>query len=80
VLWSTARCGLREAINLVEPLRVRFWHDRGQTIAQIGLLFTLHHQDRLSVARLRTNFTPVRQHRHGSGGQTRSRGVREPRS
>lgn len=41
-----------EAINLVEPLRVRFWHDRGLTIAQIGLLFALHHQDRLSVGEI----------------------------
>lgn len=38
-----------EAINLVEPLRVRFWHEHGLTIAQIGLLFTLHETDRQPV-------------------------------
>jgi DNA-binding MarR family transcriptional regulator len=41
-----------EAINLVEPLRLRFWHDRRLTIAQIGLLFTVHQQDRLSVGEI----------------------------
>ena len=41
-----------EAINLVEPLRVRFWHDRRLTIAQIGLLFAVHQQDRLSVGEI----------------------------
>lgn len=40
------------AINLVEPLRVGLWHDRNLTIAQIGLLFALYQQDRLSVGEL----------------------------
>jgi len=38
-----------EAINLVEPLRVRFWHEHGLTVAQISLLFTLHETDQQSV-------------------------------
>jgi DNA-binding MarR family transcriptional regulator len=41
-----------EAINLVEPLRVRFWHEHGLTIAQMGLLFVLYEDARLSVGEL----------------------------
>lgn len=41
-----------EAVNLVEPLRVKFWHDRGLTIAQMGLLFVLYEDNRLSVGEL----------------------------
>ena len=41
-----------EAVNLVEPLRVKFWHDRGLTIAQMGLLFVLYEDDRRSVGEL----------------------------
>ncbi len=46
MLWSTARCGPTGGDQSRRAVRVRFWHDRGLTIAQIGLLFTLHHQDR----------------------------------
>ncbi|TAJ16515.1 MAG: MarR family transcriptional regulator, partial [Dehalococcoidia bacterium] len=38
-----------EAVNLVEPLRVKVWRDRGLTIAQIGMLFLLHEQDGQSI-------------------------------
>lgn len=41
-----------EVINLVEPLRVRFWHEHGLTVAQISLLFTLHERDQQSVGAL----------------------------
>lgn len=41
-----------QAINLVEPLRVRFWQEHGLTIAQMGLLFSLHETDRQSVGTL----------------------------
>ena len=41
-----------EAVNLVEPLRVRFWHERGLTIAQVGLLFLLHQRDAQSIGEL----------------------------
>ena len=41
-----------EAINLVEPLRVRFWHEHGLTVAQMSLLFVLHEDDRQSIGEL----------------------------
>jgi len=41
-----------EAINLVEPLRVQLWHERGLTIAQIGVLFLLHERDGRSIGEL----------------------------
>ena len=41
-----------EAVNLIEPLRVRIWHEHGLTIAQISLLFTLYEDTRLSVGQL----------------------------
>lgn len=41
-----------DAVNLGEPLRIRFWHDRGLTIAQVGLLFLLHQRDGQSVGEL----------------------------
>lgn len=37
-----------EAITLVEPLRVRFWQEHGLTIPQIGLMFVLYEDTRLS--------------------------------
>ena len=42
-----------EAINLVEPLRVRFWHEHGLTIAQMGLLFVLYEDTRRREVALR---------------------------
>lgn len=41
-----------EAINLVEPLRLQLWHERGLTIAQIGVLFLLHERDGRSIGEL----------------------------
>lgn len=38
-----------EAVNLVEPFRVKVWRDRGLTIAQVGTLFLLHEQDGQSI-------------------------------
>ena len=41
-----------EAVNLVEPLRIRFWHQRGLTLAQVALLFQLHERDAQAVGEL----------------------------
>lgn len=41
-----------EAVNLVEPLRIRFWHQRGLTLAQVALLFQLHERNAQAVGEL----------------------------
>lgn len=41
-----------EAVNLVEPLRVRFWHERGLTLVQVGMLFQLDQRDGQAIGEL----------------------------
>lgn len=41
-----------EALNLAEPLRVRFWLERGLTLAQIQTLFLLYERDGQAVGEL----------------------------
>ena len=51
-LVDRALLAFGEAVNVVEPLRLRFWHERGLTLVQVGLLFQLLERDAQSISEL----------------------------